>query len=81
MCGSWVQHHMCLGPVRLIVINVMHTHPGDLYSQNDMTPLASAIAKKHSDVVKRLVQLKANINVAGRVSRVRVGVRFSQQER
>ena len=55
-------------------MNVMYTHPGDLYSQRS-TPLASAIAKKHFDVVKRLIELKANVNVAGRVSRVAVGVR------
>ena len=47
-------------------MNVTHTHPGDLYSQNDVTPLASAIAKKH----------KANIDVQSKVkaSSTHIGV-------
>ena len=66
-------------------MNVMHTHLGDLYSQHDSTPLTTAIAKKHFDVVEKLIELKGNVNVAGRVSRVvvgvGVGVRVSQHGR
>ena len=55
-------------------MNVMHTHLGDLYSQHDSTPLTTAIAKKHFDVVKKLIELNANVNVAGKVSSVGIGV-------